>query len=279
LSTRTQPCPTDRIERGPSSQTRRNNANSNSANSTFVNPDDPARQSAIIAATCLPLDQFAEIDAQLTAPSVDLKSVCDAIRCDAIVAGRVLQLSRLLAAELSAVIGCIEEAVVLQGAQRFRMTLLSAALLDLRSRNVFPLNDPGLVRHSILSALIGERLACREGYAHAGHAYLLALVHPLGKSRAARACNFPRDASAAPPKNSSTHKPEPASISSTAARGAAFELQFAPPLEALLGDRFQLRAGALDPSLQRIVEQACAKACTRSREVQEWSFALDALGN
>lgn len=227
----------------------------------------------------MPLDQFTEIDSQLTVPSVDLKSVCDAIRCDAIVAGRVLQLSRLLAAESNAAIGCIEEAVVLQGAQRFRMTLLSAALLDLRSRNVFPLNDPGLVRHSILSALVGERLACREGYAHAGQAYLLALVHPLGKSRSPRTCNFPRDASAAPLKNSASQKSELANTSICKERSGALELQFAPPLDALLADRFHLKPGALDPSLNRIVEQACAKACTRSREVQEWAFALDALGN
>lgn len=269
MSTRTQPCPSDAIEQARSSQRRHNPANANV----------PQHQPEITGATSLPLDQFAEIDSQLTVPSVDLKRVCDAIRCDAIVAGRVLQLSRLLAAESNAVIGCIEEAVVLQGAQRFRMTLLSAALLDLRSRSVFPLNDPGLVRHSILSALVGERMAGREGYAQTGQAYLLALVHPLEQSRGPRACSFRREGSSAAPKNASPHKPEPASSSSSDVRGAAIELQFAPPLDTLLAERFQVKAGALDPPLQRIVEQACAKACTRSREVQEWTFALDALGN
>ena len=268
MSTRTQPCTIDRIAlRG--AQRRNDSAALHDAPPDLV----------FARAHNSPLERFAGIDAQLNGSSVDLKSVCDAIRRDPLLAGRVVQLSRALAGDSGAGISCIEEAVVLQGAERFRMTLLSAALLDLRSRAAFPLNDPGLVRHGVLSALAGERLARRARYPRADLAYLFALVHPLGNSRGRRICRWSRDAAA----EAEADSPERVHDGITAAgfdeRAAIADWHFDPPLAALLGSQLKMQEFRLDSALARIVELACARACARSREVLEWSCALEALGN
>ncbi|MGB9333571.1 MAG: HDOD domain-containing protein [Candidatus Acidiferrales bacterium] len=269
MSTRTQPCTIDRIALRTGAPKRNDSAASH----------DAPRDLGFAPAFNSPLERFAGIDAQLNRSSVDLKSVCDAIRCDPLLAGRVVQLSRALAGDSGAGISCIEEAVVLQGAKRFRMTLLSAALLDLRSRAAFPLNDPGLVRHGVLSALAGERLARRAGYPRADLAYLLALVHPLGNSHGRRICRRSRGVAA----EAEADSPERGHDGNTAARSieraANPDWHFDPPLASLLGRQLNMHEVRLDSALVRIVELACAKACSRSREVLEWSCALEALGN
>ena len=269
LSTRTQPCTIDRAELEPHAQTASASPGSGNAAPDF----------AFAPAPNSPLARFAGIDAQLNGSSVDLKSVCDAIRRDPLLAGRVVQLSRALAGESGSGISCIEEAVVLQGAERFRMTLLSAALLDLRSRAAYPLNDPGLVRHGVLSALAGERLARRARYPRADLAYLFALVHPLGNSRGRRICRWSRDAAAEAEADSPERVHDGNSAASLNERAAIADWHFDPPLASLLGGQLKMHEVRLEPALVRIVELACTKACARSREVLEWSCALEALGN
>lgn len=274
MASRTQTCAVDEIEF----------RNGSHAPPGSAEADGARRKAEIAEAIGTPLERFAGIDTQLSGASVDLKSVCEAIRCDAVFAARVVELSCLLAGEAGPAISCIEEAVVLQGPERFRMTLLSAALLDLRSGAALPVDDPALVRHGVLSALAAERLARRIRYPRSDLAYLMGLVHSLGNLHGRRMCALMGNGAAE--RRGKQTLSEDAALelaggagSQARARDENLGWEFEPKLASLLGQQLKMQEIRLDAALLQIVELSCAKARARSREVLGWACALAALGN
>jgi len=120
-----------------------------------------------------------DVDARLDAHAVDLKEIAAAVRKDSALTQGIILFSPLLADTPGPAPASLEEVAVLLGRERFRLALVSCALLDQRGRLFSIPPREAVLRHSLMSAFACDRLARWSAFHDIELAYLGGLLHRL----------------------------------------------------------------------------------------------------
>ena len=226
----------------------------------------PARPSSMRPAEQIAhfVDLVLDVDVRLDAHAMDLKEIAAAVRRDPALTQGLIRFSPLLADTPRLAPASLEEVAVLLGRERFRLALVSSALLDQRGR-LFSVPPRGSVlRHSLMSAFACERLARWSAFHDLELAYLGGLLH--------------RMASLVPAAN--TEKLARGRLRERRAAQSSPEWQSAPPacgtenpgalepgghgLASLLEKQFRRRSAPAELLLEHLVAAACAIARARA---------------
>jgi len=118
-----------------------------------------------------------EVDSLLDTHAVDLKRIAGTVRRDSRLTQGIIAFSALLADPPRLAAGSLEEVAVLLGSERFRLALVSSALLDERGRLFSAPLRGTVVKHSLMSAFACGQLAHWSAFHDPEFAYLAGLLH------------------------------------------------------------------------------------------------------
>lgn len=119
-----------------------------------------------------------ELNALFSTSPIDLKKATQIIRTDPSLSAQVMRTCSALFGEGAG--RGIEQAILLLGAERMRMLVLTASVLQLFGTDMNPAVAQTFWQHSMLTALVAERIARYSDYPEPAHAYLAGLLHDLG---------------------------------------------------------------------------------------------------
>jgi HD-like signal output (HDOD) protein len=121
-----------------------------------------------------------ELNFLLSQAPVDLKRVSQVIHTDPTLTAQVLRVCNSAALGWQGRIIDIEEAVILLGSEQLRAFALTGKLMAYAERRLPAASLQAFWQHSLLVALLGERLARWTGYYSPEEAYLGGLLHDIG---------------------------------------------------------------------------------------------------
>lgn len=122
-----------------------------------------------------------QLNSLLSSPEVDLKKVTQIVRTDPSLCAQILGLANSALFNLRRRVLAVPEAVVLLGSERLRTLVLSCAFMKFAGRQLDSDELREFWRHSLLTAMLSERIARRVEYPEAEQAYTAGLLHDIGE--------------------------------------------------------------------------------------------------
>jgi putative nucleotidyltransferase with HDIG domain len=140
------------------------------------------RLMAILSHDLPTLPQYVlDLNALLSAPTVDLKKVSKVLRTDPSLSAQALRLCNSALFGLRRRVLSIEQAAILLGTDRLRTLVLACSLMKFAGKHVPPAQLVSYWQHSFLTALLSERIARQVDYFEKEQAYLCGLLHDIGQ--------------------------------------------------------------------------------------------------
>src|SRR5271169_5068273 len=121
-----------------------------------------------------------DLNALLSAATVDLKKVGNVIRTDPSLSAQVLRLCNSALFSLRRRVLSIEEAAILMGSERLRTLVLTCSLMEFTGRHLPRGEVQTYWAHSFMSGMLSERIARWMEYSEREQAYLGGLLHDIG---------------------------------------------------------------------------------------------------
>src|SRR5437660_3396882 len=121
-----------------------------------------------------------DLNALLSAPTVDLKKVGNVIRTDPSLSAQVLRLCNSALFGLRRRVLSIEQGAILLGSERLRTLVLTCSVMQFAGKRMPASQLMPFWQHSFLCALLSERIARQVDYFEKEQAYLGGLLHDLG---------------------------------------------------------------------------------------------------
>jgi HD-like signal output (HDOD) protein len=122
-----------------------------------------------------------DLNALLSAPTVDLKKVGNVIRTDPSLSAQVLRLCNSALFGLRRRVISIEQAAILIGTERLRTLVLTCSVMQFAGKRLPVSQLLPFWQHSFLCALLSERIARQVDYFEKEQAYLGGLLHDIGQ--------------------------------------------------------------------------------------------------
>src|SRR5258708_33359728 len=120
-----------------------------------------------------------DLNALLSAATVDLKKVANIIRTDPSLSAQVLRLCTSALSGLRRRVISIEQAAVLLGTERLRTLVLTCSVMQFAGKRLPQEQLLPFWQHSFLAALLSERIARQVDYFEKEQAYLAGLLHDI----------------------------------------------------------------------------------------------------
>lgn len=121
------------------------------------------------------------LNTMLAASPVDLKQVSSVIRSDVSLAAQLLRLCNSALFGLRRRVMSVEEAAVLMGTERLRNLVFACYLIQLSNTQLDEEEVESFWSHSLMTAMLSERLSHQLSLQEADQAYLGGLLHDVGK--------------------------------------------------------------------------------------------------
>jgi putative nucleotidyltransferase with HDIG domain len=122
-----------------------------------------------------------DLNALLSASTVDLKKVGNVIRTDPSLSAQVLRLCNSALFGLRRRVLSIEQAAILLGTERLRTLVLTCSVMQFAGKRLPVSQLLPFWQHSFLCALLSERIARQIDYFEKEQAYLGGLLHDIGQ--------------------------------------------------------------------------------------------------
>jgi len=122
-----------------------------------------------------------DLNALLSAATVDLKKVGNVIRTDPSLSAQVLRLCNSALFGLRRRVLSIEQAAILLGTERLRTLVLTCSVMQFAGKRLPVSQLLPFWQHSFLCALLSERIARQVDYFEKEQAYLGGLLHDIGQ--------------------------------------------------------------------------------------------------
>ncbi|SRR5258708_6454041 len=122
-----------------------------------------------------------DLNALLSAATVDLKKVGNVIRTDPSLSAQVLRLCNSALFGLRRRVLSIEQAAILLGTERLRTLVLTCSVMQFAGKRLPATQLMPFWQHSFLCALLSERIARQVDYFEKEQAYLGGLLHDIGQ--------------------------------------------------------------------------------------------------
>lgn len=122
-----------------------------------------------------------ELNSLLMSPSVDLRKVSTIIRQDPVLSSQVIRLVNSALFGIRRQVVSIPEAAVLLGTERLRTLVLTCSVMEFAGRQLPAEAVEAFWSHSLMVALLSERIARWTEYFEREQAYLAGLLHDLGQ--------------------------------------------------------------------------------------------------
>jgi len=122
-----------------------------------------------------------DLNALLSASTVDLKKVGNVIRTDPSLSAQVLRLCNSALFGLRRRVISIEQAAILIGTERLRTLVLTCSVMQFAGKRLPVSQLLAFWQHSFLCALLSERIARQVDYFEKEQAYLGGLLHDIGQ--------------------------------------------------------------------------------------------------
>ncbi len=123
-----------------------------------------------------------ETERVLTDPSSGAQDVAELLATDPVLASRALKMANSAHYGLSKRVGNLAQAIVVVGFQAVRNLILTVRVMEsFRPGHQDAFDYPGFWAHSVATAMGASVIAERGSCPHAGDAYIIGLLHDVGK--------------------------------------------------------------------------------------------------